>query len=234
MVLCVLLPAFNEEIRIGGLIEKIMLFVPNVVVVDDGSLDSTAESATNKKAYVIKHPKRFGKGSALRSGFEYVLEKNFDAVITMDSDGQHDPYEIQKFIKCAKCSSSDIIIGNRMLEKRVMPYIRRLTNKIMSIILSKLIRQLVPDTQCGFRLIKKEVLQKITLTSKNFEIESEVLLRASQNNFKIESIPIKTIYSGKKSYINPILDTIRFIVLLVKIITGQLVRYIKKFFNGEI
>ena len=216
MRLCVLLPAFNEESTIRGLIKEIRLFVKDVIVVDDGSLDSTAKLANEEKVYVISHKKRSGKGAALRSGFEYVLNNNFDAVITMDSDFQHDPSELSKFIRCAETSSSDIIIGNRMAEKKGMPLMRRLTNKIMSLILSVLIKQRIPDTQCGFRLIRKNVLQNIALTSMNFEIESEILLRAAQKKFKIESMPIKAIYLGRKSHISPFLDTLRFMRFLTK------------------
>ncbi len=218
MELCVLLPAFNEGLNIGRLIEEIMRFVPDVIVVDDGSNDSTSQCALGKGAHVIRHSRRLGKGAALRSGFEYILKKGYDAVVTMDSDNQHDPQEIPKFITSAKNSSSGIIVGNRMLEKTNMPLIRKLTNMTMSFILSLLMKQPLPDTQCGFRLIKKEVLSKITLTSSNFEIESEILLRARQKNFEIESIPIKTIYLNKKSHINPLLDTLRFIILLIKVI----------------
>lgn len=218
MELCVLLPAFNEGLNIGRLIEKIAHFVPDVIVVDDGSTDSTSECALDKGAHVIRHSRRLGKGAALRSGFEYILKKGYDAVITMDSDNQHDPQEIPKFIKSLKDSSSGIIVGNRMLEKVKMPLLRKITNMAMSFILSLFMKQFVPDTQCGFRLIRKEVLSKINLTSRNFEIESEILIKAKQKNFEIESIPIKTIYLNKKSHINPLLDTLRFIILLIKAI----------------
>jgi glycosyltransferase involved in cell wall biosynthesis len=216
MRLCVLLPAFNEESTIRGLIKEIRLFVKDVIVVDDGSLDSTAKLANEEKVHVISHKERAGKGVALRSGFEYVLKNNFDAVITMDGDFQHDPSELCKFIRCAEASSGDIIIGNRMAEKKGMPLMRRLTNKTMSLILSALIKQHIPDTQCGFRLIRKNVLQNVSLTSMNFEIESEILLKAAQKKFKIESIPINTIYLGRKSHINPFLDTLRFMKFLMK------------------
>ncbi len=216
MRLCVLLPAFNEESTIRGLIKEIRLFVKDIIVVNDGSLDSTENLASKEKVHVISHKERAGKGVALRSGFEYALKNNFDAVITMDGDFQHDPSEIIKFIRCAEVSSSDIVIGNRMAEKKGMPFIRRLTNKTMSLILSVLIKQYIPDTQCGFRLIRKNVLQNVSLTSMNFEIESEILLKAAQKKFKIESIPIKAIYSGRKSHISPFLDTLRFIRLLMK------------------
>ena len=97
-----------------------------------------------------------------------------------------------------------------------MPFIRVLTNKIMSGLISKITRQNVPDTQCGFRLIKRPVLEKINLKTSKYETESEILIKASRLGFKIESVPIKTVYSGEKSQINPFVDTLRFIKFLFR------------------
>ena len=92
-----------------------------------------------------------------------------------------------------------------------MPLLRIITNRFMSLIISAFARQYIPDTQCGFRLVKKEVLQKITLSTSKYETESEILIKAARLGFKIEFVPIKTIYSGQKSQINPFVDTLRFL-----------------------
>ena len=129
----------------------------------------------------------------------------------MDGDGQHSTDDIKLFIQKAESSNCGIVIGNRMTMTKEMPAVRIMTNRFMSWSISLIIKQDVADTQCGFRLVKKEVLQKINLTTSKYETESEVLIKAARLGFKIESIPVKTIYSGQKSQINPFVDTLRFL-----------------------
>jgi hypothetical protein len=179
-------------------------------------MDRTAWLAQENGAVVIKNQVNQGKGASLIKGFDYVLKNNFDAVITLDGDGQHLPDEIPHFISIAQSSDKGIIIGNRMSVRRNMPVVRVLTNKIMSWFISGLCKQKIPDTQCGFRLIKKEVLERLRLTTSKFEIESEILIKASRLGFKIESLPIKSVYIGEKSHINPFIDTIKFIKFIFK------------------
>jgi hypothetical protein len=134
----------------------------------------------------------------------------------MDADGQHLASDIPYFLRLAGSSDGGIFIGNRMNKPRTMPSVRLLTNKVMSWLISKVARQRIPDTQCGFRLIKKEVLEKVKLNTAKFETESELLVKAARAGFKIESVPIKAIYAGEKSQINPFVDTLRFIRFMFK------------------
>jgi glycosyltransferase involved in cell wall biosynthesis len=211
MKVCIIIPTYNESGAIGGVIQQIRQQGLEVVVVDDGSQDNTAQVSRNCGAIVLKNPKNLGKGFSLIRGLRYALDKNFDAVITMDGDGQHSPQDILLFVRKAESSKAGIIIGNRINNPRRMPIIRILTNKFMSWLISKLIKQKVPDTQCGFRLIKSELLRKIKFTTQRFETESEILFNASFLGYKIESISIESIYHREKSMINPLLDTIRFL-----------------------
>ena len=114
-----------------------------------------------------------------------------------------------------------IVIGNRMSDTAIMPIARKLTNKFMSYLISRMCGHDIPDTQCGFRLIKRRVLESVSLNSSNYEIESELLLKAAKNGFKIESVPVKTIYEDEESRINPFVDTIRFIAFLVRTMVGR-------------
>jgi hypothetical protein len=114
-----------------------------------------------------------------------------------------------------------MIIGNRMLDTASMPRHRIITNRFMSTMISRLSGCYVPDTQCGFRLIKRDTLQKIKLESSNYEIESEMIIKAARAGCTIESLPIKTVYEDERSRINPVFDTIRFIILMVKILWGK-------------
>jgi glycosyltransferase involved in cell wall biosynthesis len=216
MKICVLIPTYNEAQTIASIVKQIRSQNLDILVIDDGSSDNTYQIARDSGAFVLKNEQNQGKGISLIKGFDYILKNNFDAVITMDGDGQHLPDEIPSFMRLALSSDSGIIIGNRMLTRKNMPFVRVLTNKVMSWFISKVSKQKIPDTQCGFRLIKKEVLEKLLLNTSKYETESEILIKASRLGFKIESLPIKSIYIGKKSHINPFIDTLRFLNFILR------------------
>ncbi|MFZ2357085.1 MAG: glycosyltransferase family 2 protein [Candidatus Omnitrophota bacterium] len=216
MKLCVIIPTFNESKAIGGIISTICKLGLDVLVVDDGSNDNTAEIAGVGGATVIKNKANKGKGAALAEGFHYALDKGMEAVITMDGDGQHSPKDIPVFLSAIPNSNSGIIIGNRMSKKRNMPLLRVLTNKFMSRLISSIVKQEIPDTQCGFRLIKSDVLRILNLRTCKYDTESEILIKAARSGFKIESVPIDSIYRGEKSKINPFIDSIRFFKLIIR------------------
>ena len=216
MKTCVVIPTYNEARTIASLVRQIREQNLEVVVVDDGSQDNTSQMAKNSGATVLINQHNEGKGASLIKGFSYALSKDFDAVIMMDGDGQHAPQDLPYFIRVAQYSNSGIIIGNRMTRVKNMPLVRFLTNKFMSWIISLVAKQNIADTQCGFRLIKKEVLEKVNFKTHNYETESEMLIKASRIGFKIESIPIRTIYNKEKSQINPFIDTLRFVRFMVR------------------
>ena len=216
MKICVVIPTYNEAKTITDIIRGIRKQGLDTVVIDDGSQDNTFEIATENGAVVLRNKNNEGKGASLIKGFGYAQDNNFDAVITMDGDGQHLPEEIPYFIRLAKYSNSGIFIGNRMLKTKRMPFVRVFTNRFMSWLISFMAGQSIPDTQCGFRLIKKEVLEKINFKTSKYETESEIIIKASRLGFKIESVPIKTIYKGEKSQVNPVIDTLRFIKFIVR------------------
>ncbi len=217
MKICIIIPVYNESQTIGELIKEIKNKSLEVVVIDDGSTDCCGDIAEQNGAHLIRHQEKKGKGVSLRDGFDYVAKKGFDAVITMDGDGQHDIVDLDVFIEKANDSSGDIIVsGNRMGNCKNMPTVRFLTNKFMSAMISGLCHQKIPDSQCGFRFISVNILKAIQLFSSDFEIETEVLVRASRKGFKIYSVPIQAIYRNELSKINPFLDTIRFFAFIIK------------------
>jgi glycosyltransferase involved in cell wall biosynthesis len=216
MKICVLIPTYNEAKTIADIINRIRKQNLDVVIVDDGSVDDTGQIAQESGAFVMKNEQNQGKGLSLIKGFAFVLINNYDAVITMDGDGQHLPQEIPDFIRLAQDPKRCIIVGNRMSQCRNMPFLRVLTNKFMSWIISIIAKQKVPDSQCGFRLIGRQVLEKLNLNSSKFEIESEILIKASRLGFKIESVAVKSVYSGERSHVNPFIDTLRFIKFILK------------------
>jgi len=217
----VLIPAFNEGEYIADVVKGTLQFVSRVLVIDDGSADRTVSIAEEAGAEVICHQDNRGKGAALQTGFEALLEDGSEAIVVLDGDGQHDPAELPAFIKCAEESGAGIVIGNRLADAAGMPRVRYWTNRTMSIILSWLSRQKIPDSQCGYRLIRREVLESINFTTENYDLESEMLILASRLGFKIASVPIKTIYTGQVSEIKPGMDTLRFFRLILKYLTAS-------------
>ena len=186
----------------------------DVAVIDDGSSDRTAAEAEAAGAKVVIHSQNMGKGVALNTGFTYAREHGYDAVITMDADGQHDPAEAKKFIEAYVRTGIPVLIGNRMADVETMPRIRLWTNQFMSWMLSRVMGQYVPDTQCGYRLYRCDVIPFVSARSERFAAESEMLLHIAGRGFKIGAVRISTIYADEKSKINPVADTFRFISMI--------------------
>ena len=214
---CVVIPAYNEADNIANLLKQLKKNIEHILVVDDGSADNTYEIVKDCGVHCIRHEQNKGKGVSLEDGYKYVCEKGFSYVITMDGDGQHSPEDIPKFLEVLQQTGADIIVGNRMQDTASMPWERYLTNKLTSWVISKMAGQKIYDTQCGFRLLATKIIDKITLTTQNYDSESEVLIKAGRSGYKIESVPVLTIYGNRKSNIRPIRDTIRFFSLIFRL-----------------
>lgn len=213
---CVLIPTFNESKVIFDLVTKLKKYQLKIIVIDDGSSDDTKSLVLQAGAEVIVHSRNMGKGASLRSGFKRSVKENFDFTIVMDGDGQHHPDDVGLFLDTFKEGNVDLLIGNRMDNADTMPYPRWLTNKLMSMLISSICKQYIPDTQCGFRLIRNSILKDMVIATSNYEIESEMLIEAAKKKYRIASVSIRTIYEGQDSQINPIVDTIRFFKFLLK------------------
>ncbi len=211
---CVLIPARNEAAAIGGVVKPLVQAGIEVLVMDDGSSDQTVQTAQAAGAMVVCRQAHHGKGAALREGFAWAIARGYDAVVTMDADGQHATDDVPRLATAAQSTPAELIVGNRMEHPKRMPIVRRLTNRFMSAVLSGLTRQRIPDSQCGLRLIRCDLLRRCHLRSDHFEIESELLLEAARLGARIESIPIQSIYCAERSQISPFIDTARFLRLL--------------------
>ncbi len=213
----VLLPAYNVEKHLRDLVARIRLHTDNLLIVEDGSKDNTLQIIKDMNVEHIAHPQNKGKGASLNDGFAYLTSKPIDYVLTMDSDGQHAPEDIPNFIAGAKETRADIILGNRMDNPVGMPTIRYLTNRFTSWIITRMCGQRVPDSQCGFRLISKKVLESVIVESNNYDAESEILIKSARIGYRVANVPVRTIYGLEKSTISPIRDTIRFFRLIFRL-----------------
>ena len=219
--ICAIISAYNEEKNLGLVLEKIKNYNIDAIVIDDGSTDNTTAIAERENAYLIKHASNEGKGKALRDGFRLALEKGYELTITLDADGQHNPDEIPFFIDRIRRSDAGIIIGNRLHSPEGMPLYRLFINRLFSKIASMVCRQNISDVACGYRIIKRKVLQSINLNADRFDIEPEILIKSAKANFKIDSINIKCIYAGEYSHIKPLQYWNNFFRLIIRELRGN-------------
>ncbi|NOS69739.1 MAG: glycosyltransferase family 2 protein [Verrucomicrobia bacterium] len=203
------IPCFNEARHIADVIGGVRAHLPNIIVVDDGSTDATAEIANRACVEVLQHTRNLGKGTALRAGFDHAHQRGFKWVIMLDGDGQHSAEEIPRFFKLADTTGGSLIVGNRMGDTIAMPWLRRFVNRWMSRRLSKLTGIALADSQCGFRLVNLDAYSRMALTTQRFEIESEMLVAFAAARYRIGFVPVRTIYKAEASKIHPLLDTWR-------------------------
>lgn len=209
------IPAFNEEKHIGDVVRRTRQVLDDVLVVDDGSADQTAARARDAGAEVIVHEFNHGKGETIKTGLRHWLERQLDFVIILDADGQHRPEEIDRFVGAALSPSEPkLVLGNRMKDVSSMPLVRRFVNRWMSRQISALCGQEIPDTQCGYRLLHRQLIPELLGGAARFDYETEMLIIASRKGFRIDSVPISTVYSDEVSSIHPVRDTIRFFKLI--------------------
>jgi glycosyltransferase involved in cell wall biosynthesis len=152
--ICILIPAHNEARTIADVVKAVKAKGFDVLVVDDGSSDNSAALAKEAGATVLVNFKNQGKGFSLQRGFDYIISRDYDALITMDADGQHAIEDLDGFVALFNEKKPDIICGNRMTDHQGHALVRLMTNKIMSGLISLVCRQKVYDSQCGYRLIR--------------------------------------------------------------------------------
>ncbi len=217
--IAVVVPAYNASGTIGELLRRLKEFVPvgHIFVVDDGSSDATGLVAEREGANVVRLGSNSGKGAALTKGFDLLKNnESFEFVATLDADLQHPPEKLGAFIEEANTSKVDIVIGQRGRRGTRMPIHRRLSNAITSFLVSARTGQRILDSQCGYRLIRRNVLLRITTASSGFEAETEFLLRAAKHNFRVSFVPIETVYNGEKSHMTNWKTTVHFIRVLLQ------------------
>lgn len=216
----VIIPCKNLESEVGDVVRGVLGLDLDldVIVIDDGSTDGTSQAARAANAHVLRHDVNRGKGAALKTGFEYAVEKAYDAVITMDGDGQHEPSAIPDFLDALEKTDADVIIGTRMHAVGEMPKLRIWTNRTTSRIVSLLAGQEIPDSQSGYRLIRVPVLRDVvkSFVTTRYDTESELLIRAARRGYRMAAVTIRSIYTGTVSHINPFVDTLRFVRLVTR------------------
>jgi len=215
----IVIPALNAEPSVGPVVRGCLEQLPDVVVVNDGSIDGTAAAAENAGAFVLHHAVRRGKGAAMRTGFAWALERGFDGVIGVDADGQHLPSEIPKLLRCHAESGADLVIGGRShLFAQMMPR-RRMANRFSTWAIAKFSGTPITDSQCGFRLYSSRLLRGVTLRAEGFDMDSEVIVRAGLSGFKVAMTPIDMGFVDgiSTSHYRAVADTLRIAATVLRV-----------------
>lgn len=212
---CVLICAFNEGAGLGGVVAAAVQYCPHVIVVDDGSTDDTSEVAEAAGATVLRLVKNQGKSRAMNEGFRYVRNQGFDAVITMDGDGRHDPAEIPKFLDVYERTGFPLLAGNRMHHPGKLRFARRWVNRAMAVWLCRISDVYIPDPPCGFRFYRGDVLPFIIAQDTRYCAEFEMLLNIAQRNIRMDSVRITHIHRKRGFTFIPVRDIVRFVAVVI-------------------
>lgn len=208
--LAVAIPAYDAAPTVEDVVRRARRVLPSVLVVDDGSRDATAGAAARGGAQVLRHPGNRGKGAALRTAFEHLFAKGFDAVATIDADGQHAPEEIPVLARGWQ-DGLDLVLGCRRAHFAAMCRIRRASNIVSSRWIGWMAGTTIADVQCGFRLYTRRLIDAVGFPEPGFEAESAVVVRAVQAGFRVGAVPIRRVIADGRatSHFRPLRDSWR-------------------------
>ncbi|MFC5436681.1 glycosyltransferase family 2 protein [Rhodanobacter umsongensis] len=209
---CVLIPCLNEEAAIRSVVESVLALGAPVIVIDDGSDDRTPEIVASLPVTLLRNTERCGKGEALRRGFREALRQGYEAVLTMDGDGQHLASDIPRIVAAAAQYPEHIVIGARLLDREQQPKGRRRANAVADWGISWACAQPIADTQSGQRWYPRQALDLVDLPAENFVFEAAILIAASrEKKLGVVSVPIASRYHGefRLSHFNPVGDVTR-------------------------
>jgi glycosyltransferase involved in cell wall biosynthesis len=208
--LAAVIPAFDAAPSVGDVARRTLEQLDHVLVVDDGSTDDTAAQARETGAEVVRHEVNRGKGTALRTAFNHLFGQGFNAVLTLDADGQHLPEEIPKMVAGWQ-DGGDLVLGGREHLFAKMSKLRQRSNGISSGLISWVAGQPVGDVQTGFRIYTRELIAATGFPESRFEAESAVVVRAARKGFRIVTVPIELGFADGRctSHYRPIVDSVR-------------------------
>ena len=233
--ICILIPTFNNDGTLEGVIRRSFDYAgKNIVVVDDGSTDSTSEILNSLRRQldimVLRHSRNMGKGAALKTGFSRAAQLNYKYVLTLDSDGQHDPSHIPDLVDAQIRTPEALIIGSRNMDHSDVPAKRSFGNKFARFWYWVQTGIKLPDTQSGFRLYPTQLIMEINPKRQRFELETELLVKSAWKNIPIIPIPINTTYQGNEgvSHFKPGRDFTRISILNTYYVILALLYYLPK------
>lgn len=215
MNVAALVPAYQAAAHLGEVLLALrgLASPPDTLVVDDGSRDATCDVARQFGARVVSFAANRGKGHALVAGFEAL--ESYDAVVTLDADGQHPPACFPVFVAAAE-SGADLVLGRRAVT-RDMPPLRRFANRFSSGWVSAIAGQRISDSQCGYRLYRRHVLARTRVRASRYEVETEMAVRAARLGFRVAEVEIPTVYGDETSHLSLTRDVPRIVGMMLRL-----------------
>ncbi|MDR1865510.1 MAG: glycosyltransferase family 2 protein [Bacteroidales bacterium] len=216
--ICILIPTYNNDKTLSGVIDDVLRFTSAVIVVNDGSTDRTAQvlETYGERIMVVSYSKNRGKGHALARGFGYALSKGFDHAITLDADGQHFAEDIPAFVRTSERHPDAIITGSRNLLQDNMPGKNTFANRFSNFWFTVQTARRLPDTQTGYRLYPLSRIGRMRFFTSRYETELEILVRSTWRGIPVIPIPVKVYYApeGERvSHFRPVADFVRISLL---------------------
>ena len=209
-----LVPTYNNADVIGALLRRVRSYIREILVVDDGSLDGTADEALAAGARVVRLARNEGKAAAIRAGLAVLLGEPWSHVLMLDGDGQHDPTDIPAFMEAA--SEADFVLGNRLWKPAAVPRKRSWTNFIGTRALELMSGYPLEDSQCGFRLVEAGFLRRMGLVANRYAVDTEILVRSGKLRARFAHVPIQVIYDGVPSHYMAVRDTVHIVFSAVR------------------
>ena len=197
------MPAYNEEKYIGSMALRARQYADEVIVIDDGSADHTAQIAKLAGATVIRHAGNEGYGATIQDILAEARKRNADILVILDADSQHNPDEIPHLVQ-AIAEGSDVVIGSREMQSNTIPRYRRIGQRILSTLTFVASRRKLSDTESGFRAYSSKAIAGLKLKEKGMAISSEIVSAAIGKGLKVTEIPISVTYTEDGSTMNPV------------------------------
>ncbi len=214
---CVLIPTYNNAGTLQAVLDDVLKYTSDIVVVNDGSKDNTAEILSRyKEITVVTQPENGGKGFALRTGFKKAIEQGYEYAITIDSDGQHFASDLPVFLDSLTANPNAVIIGSRNMEQEAVPGKSSFGNKFSNFWFKLETGINLPDTQSGYRLYPIKKLNNFYWITRKYEFEIEVIVRTAWAGINVLPVPVKVYYAPKEeriSHFRPFKDFSRISVL---------------------
>ena len=209
MATCILIPAYNAAATLRAVLDECLAFAMPVVVVDDGSTDGTARTLDGLPVTLLTHSVNRGKGAALKTGFDWAMQHQYDGVVTLDADGQHDPSAIPRLLAEVDKKGYDCLLASRHSQFEEMAGLRKVWNRFGVWCIRKRTGFEITDSQSGFRYYRASLLRAVKLEKNGYDLEMELLVKGWKAGFKIGSLPVPArVADGRAtSHYRPVQDT---------------------------
>lgn len=198
MKTAVVIPAYNEEKTIAKIVRETRKFIPDVIVVDDGSNDGTGIEAKKAGAKVVRHIVNVGVGLATITGNEYAIRKGYEVIVNIDADEQHFPKDIPAAVGLLEKNALDAVFGSRFLtHSKEFPWVLKFGNKFLTFTNRLMFGSNITDTQTGFRVFRVEAWKKLGIASSSYSICSEIAAKVGKKRLKYAEMPVETVFLDK-------------------------------------